>query len=46
MLDQFPIRRTTRKRSDIYTLAELVNDNYSGRSCCLTGICYRNFLSF
>ena len=24
----------------------LVNDSYSGRSCCLTGICYRNFLSF
>ena len=24
----------------------LVNDIYSDRSCCLTGICYRNFLSF
>ena len=22
----------------------VVNDNYSGRSCCLTGKCYRNFL--
>ena len=25
---------------------ELVNDSYSGRSCCLNGICYRNFPSF
>ena len=25
-------------------LGRVVNDNYSGRSCCLTGICYRNVL--
>ena len=25
---------------------DVVNVNYSGRSCCLIGICYRNFLSF
>ena len=29
-------------RSAVYYL---VNDIYSGRSCCLTGICYRNVLS-
>ena len=28
MLDQFPIRRTTRKRSDIYTLAEWRHESY------------------
>ena len=26
--------------------ALVVNDNYSVRSCCLIGICYRNFCSF
>ena len=27
-------------------LNSLVNDSYSGRSCCLIRLCYRNFLSF
>ena len=36
---------TFNQLDDVIT-ATANNDNYNGRSCCLTGICYRNFLSF
>ena len=46
MLQQWRAGLRVSEALDLEVRDLLVNDSYSGRSCCLNGICYRNFPSF